>query len=106
MIAKKFSFLSKFNKRRKIFIIFPISRYCPFKPNAPAHSSCHKAGTRDPSNILIFGMRIEEDSDEMEVDVLAGSRTRHLAARVVQPDLVPLCYLTKKQNLFLNHLKD
>jgi hypothetical protein len=105
MIAKKFCFLSKFNKRRKIFIIFPISRYCPFKPNAPAHSSCHSAGTRAFSNILIFGMRIEEDSDEMEVDVLAGSRTRHLAARVVQPDLVTLCYLKKETKLISKSIK-
>jgi hypothetical protein len=45
-------------------------------------------------------MRIEEDSDEVEVNVLAGCRTRHLTARVVQTDLVPLCYLARKQEIF------
>ncbi len=98
MIAKHLAFRPNLIKRREFFTIFPISLLLHTR------SASKLVPIRALSNILIFGMRIEEDSDEVEVNVLAGSRTRHLAARVVQTDLVPLCYLTKKQNLFFKSI--
>jgi hypothetical protein len=38
----------------------------------------------------------------MKVNILARSRTCHLAARVIQSDLVPLGYLKTKKLLFSN----
>jgi hypothetical protein len=98
-LQKKFDFGPNLIKEGNFSLFFPSHATVPLNPLLLHARPATKLCKSTLSNILIFGMRIEEDSDEMEVNVLAGCRTRHLTARVVQTDLVTLCYLTKKQKI-------